>query len=82
MSEDTTKPRGIRIPADMWTAYGNVCDQLETNRTADLHAHIRRQINTYGTAHDLDLLARADKETEERHSRISPGRPKAKDATE
>ncbi|MEO3856163.1 hypothetical protein [Acrocarpospora sp. B8E8] len=73
---DPNKPRGIRIPHQMWTAYGNICKQLGTNRTADLLAHIRRQINSHGTARDLDLLAQADEEGARRHARISPGRPK------
>lgn len=73
--DDTNKPRGIRIPQQMWTAYGNICKQLGTNRTADLIAHIRRQINSHGSARDLGLLAQADEEAAIRHARISPGRP-------
>lgn len=75
MDQRTTPPTPIRVPRAMWEAYGNVCKRLDTNRTEDLLAHMRRQINRHGEEADLDLLAEAEAELAERRSRKG-GRPR------
>jgi hypothetical protein len=63
----------------MWQAYGNVCKRLDTNRTEDLLAHMRQQINRHGEESDLNLLAEAEAELAARRSRKG-GRPRKADA--
>ncbi|GGK61727.1 hypothetical protein Sme01_03570 [Sphaerisporangium melleum] len=65
----------IRVPRAMWKAYGNVCERLDTNRTEDLLAHMRQQINRHGEEADLDLLAEAEEELKARRARKG-GRPR------
>lgn len=72
---DPTPTTPIRMPKAMREAYDNVCRRLGTNRTEDLLAHVRRQINRHGTEQDLDLLAAAEGELRERRARKG-GRPR------
>lgn len=65
----------IRVPRQMWTAYGRVCARLSRDRTEDLLAHMRRQINRYGDDQDAADLAAAEEELRERRSRKG-GRPR------
>lgn len=65
----------IRVPRTMWKAYGNVCERLGVNRTEDLLAHMRRQINSHGDETDLALLAEAEEELKVRRARKG-GRPR------
>lgn len=74
-SEDAeTKGRRIRVPDDLWTAYGEVCARLGTNRTADLLDHMSRQINQHGSEAAIDRLVSAQQELADRRSRMSTGR--------
>lgn len=74
--DKTTKGRLIRVPDDLWEAYGEVTQQLGTNRTEDLLDHMRRQINRHGGEAQLDKLAAAEQELAERRARMHPGRPR------
>ncbi len=71
---ESTPTTPIRMPLTMRKAYDNVCKILGTNRTEDLLAHVRRQINRHGTEEDLNLLAEAEEEMRIRRSRKG-GRP-------
>jgi hypothetical protein len=70
-----TTPHPIRVPDQLWHAYGRVCEQLGTDRTNDLLDHMRAQVREHGTEEDqADLLA-AERELAERRSRKG-GRPR------
>jgi hypothetical protein len=62
----------------MWRAYGRVCERLGIDRTADLLAHMRRQIEQHGDDSDRADLAEADRELAERRARKG-GRPRKAD---
>lgn len=72
---DTTKPRQIRIPDDLWVAYEQVCADLGRTRAEDVLAHIRRQVRRHGDPEARAALARADAELAERRARRG-GRPR------
>jgi predicted DNA-binding protein len=74
---DPTPTTPIRMPLAMRKAYDNVCKRLDTTRTEDLLAHVRRQINRHGSEEDLGLLAEAEAELKERRARKG-GRPRRK----
>lgn len=71
---DTTKPRQVRVPDGMWTAYDSLCKRLGRTRADDINEHIRQQIEQHGTAEERQLLAEADRELSERRARKG-GRP-------
>ena len=71
---DRTPTRPIRIPPQMWAAYGRVCARLGRDRSEDLLDHIREQIREHGDETDLADLAAAEAELAERRSRKG-GRP-------
>ena len=75
---DPTPTTPIRVPRSMWAAYGRVCKRLETDRTEDLLAHIRAQIERHGDDSDRADLAAADAELAERRARRG-GRPRKTD---
>lgn len=77
---DPTKIRPIRVPDDLWTAYGQICETLDTTRTEDLLNHMRDRIREHGTPEQLELLAKADAELAERRARKG-GRPPAARST-
>jgi hypothetical protein len=62
----------------MWRAYGRVCERLGIDRTTDLLAHMRRQIEQHGDDEDQADLAAADREFAERRARKG-GRPRKPD---
>jgi hypothetical protein len=64
----------IRVPRQMWAAYGRVCARLDRDRTEDLLDHMRRQIKQHGDATDLADLDAAEDELRERRARKG-GRP-------
>ena len=66
----------IRVPRQMWAAYGRVCARLSRDRTEDLLAHMRRQIRSHGDAEDIADLDAAEEELRERRSRKG-GRPRS-----
>lgn len=78
---DPTPTTPIRVPRSMWKAFGNVCARLGINRTESLLAHMRSEINRYGTEEDLELLAEAENELADRRSRKG-GRPRKQPAGE
>lgn len=78
---DPTPTTPIRVPRSMWKAFGNVCERLGVNRTENLLAHMRSEINRHGSEEDLDLLAEAERELEERRARKG-GRPRKQPAAE
>ena len=59
----------------MWAAYGRVCARLGKDRTEDLLAHMRAQIEQHGDDIDRADLAAADEELAERRQRKG-GRPR------
>jgi hypothetical protein len=59
----------------MWGAYGRVCERLGRDRTEDLLAHVRTQIERHGDDQDRADLAAADAELAERRARKG-GRPR------
>jgi hypothetical protein len=75
---DRTPTTPIRVPRTMWRAYGRVCERLGIDRTADLLAHMRRQIEQHGDDSDRAGLAEADRELAERRARKG-GRPRKAD---
>lgn len=64
----------IRVPRPMWAAYGRVCARLDRDRTEDLLAHMRAEIQAHGDPADLADLAAAEAELAERRARKG-GRP-------
>jgi hypothetical protein len=76
---DRTPTTPIRVPRVMWHAYGRVCERLGIDRTADLLAHMRWQIEQHGDDDDRADLAAADRELAERRARKG-GRPRKADA--
>jgi hypothetical protein len=75
---DLTPTTPIRVPRAMWRAYGRVCERLGIDRTGDLLAHMRRQIEQHGDDDDRTDLAEADRELTERRARKG-GRPRKAD---
>jgi hypothetical protein len=71
----STPTTPIRVPRQMWAAYGRVCARLSRDRTEDLLAHIRRQIKRHGDSEDLADLEAAEAELRERRARKG-GRPR------
>lgn len=71
---DVTKNKPIRVHDDLWAVYGEVCEALDTNRTADIVEHMRDHIRQHGTPDQLQRLAKADAELAERRARKG-GRP-------
>lgn len=71
---DHTKPRQIRIPDAVWSAYASLCERLGTTRAHDINALIRQRIEKDGTEEERSALADADAELEERRARVG-GRP-------
>lgn len=65
----------IRVPRRMWAAFGRVCARLGRDRTEDLLAHMREQIERHGDEQDLADLEAAEEELRERRSRKG-GRPR------
>jgi hypothetical protein len=78
MADRTTPVTAIRVPRSMWAAYGRVCARKGRDRTEDLLAHIRRQIELLGDDQDRADLADAEEELAERRSRKGGRPPKAK----
>lgn len=72
---DPTPTTPIRVPRPMWAAYGRVCERLGRDRTEDLLAHMRAQIERHGDEDDQADLAAADAELAERRARKG-GRPR------
>ncbi|MDF5758350.1 hypothetical protein [Spongiactinospora sp. TRM90649] len=70
-----TPLRRFRVPDGLWEAYGSVCARLDTDRSADLLAHIAAVIQAYGDDGELAALERARAELAERRSRRG-GRPR------
>lgn len=64
----------IRVPRQMWAAYGRVCARLDRDRTEDLLNHMRHQIKHHGDATDLADLDAAEDELTQRRARKG-GRP-------
>lgn len=73
--QDHTKPRQIRVPDALWTAYDRVCKSLGTTRATDLNEHMRARVREHGTDQDRADLEHADAELEERRARKG-GRPR------
>ncbi|HEY0637949.1 MAG TPA: hypothetical protein VGD67_09905 [Pseudonocardiaceae bacterium] len=73
---DTTKPRQVRIPEDIWAAYERVCSRRGLTRAEAINAAIRREIRRHGDDDDRAAIARADAELAERRARKG-GRPPA-----
>jgi hypothetical protein len=71
----TTPTTPIRVPRRMWAAFGRVCTRLGRDRTEDLLAHMREQIQQHGDEEDLADLEAAEEELRERRSRKG-GRPR------
>jgi hypothetical protein len=72
---DHTPAIHVRMPRDMWAAYGRVCERLGRERAEDLIEHVRRQIEQHGDDTDRDGLAAANAELAERRARRG-GRPR------
>jgi hypothetical protein len=72
---DRTPTTPIRVPRSMWAAYGRVCARLSRDRTEDLLAHMRTQIEQHGDDTDRADLAAANAELAERRARKG-GRPR------
>ena len=66
---DHTRARPVRVPQDLWDAYGALCERLGRNRTSDLLDHMRRMIKRHGTDEERALLARAEDELAKRRAR-------------
>ena len=64
----------IRVPRRMWAAFGRVSARKGRDRTEDLTAYMRRQIELLGDETDREDLAAAEAELLERRSRKG-GRP-------
>ena len=75
MADSHTPGIHVRIPRDMWAAYGRVCERLGRDRAEDLIEHVRRQIEQHGDDADQADLAAADAELAERRARKG-GRPR------
>lgn len=73
--KDVTKPRQVRVPESLWSAYERVCAKLKRTRAEDINDHIRRQIEAHGDQEDREALAAADVELAERRARKG-GRPR------
>lgn len=79
-TNDTTKPRQIRIAEGHWKAYERVCRALDTTRAEHLNSYIRQTIAQFGDDEAQRLAAQADAELAERRARMHSGRPpKARD---
>jgi hypothetical protein len=74
-SPDHTPTIKIRVPPALWDAYGRVCGRKGRDRTEDLLAHMRRQIELLGDDQDRADLAAAEAELAERRARKG-GRPR------
>jgi hypothetical protein len=74
-SPDHTPTIKIRVPRTLWDAYGRVSGRKGRDRTEDLLAHMRRQIELLGDDQDRADLAAADTELAERRARKG-GRPR------
>lgn len=72
---DHTPTIKVRTPRAMWDAYGRVCERLGRDRTEDLLARMREQIERHGDGADRAALAAADAELAERRARKG-GRPR------
>jgi hypothetical protein len=72
---DHTPTIKIRVPPSLWSAYGRVAARKGRDRTEDLIAHMRRQIELLGDDADRAALADADAELAERRARKG-GRPR------
>lgn len=72
---DHTPTIKIRTPRALWDAYGRVCERLGMDRTEDLLARMRDQIQRHGDDADRADLAAAEAELVARRARKG-GRPR------
>lgn len=45
-----TKREAIRVEPELWREYGSACEALDTNRSADLRAHMLRRVRAWRKA--------------------------------
>ena len=45
-----TKREAMRVEPDLWRDYGLACEALDTNRSADLRAHMLRRVRAWKRA--------------------------------
>jgi hypothetical protein len=45
-----TKREAIRVDPELWRDYGLACEALDTNRSADLRAHMERRVKAWKKA--------------------------------
>ena len=42
-----TKREAIRVEPELWSEYGHACEADDTNRSADLRAHMERKVRAW-----------------------------------
>lgn len=71
-----TPIRKVRVPDDLWDAYGSVCKRVfGRERSEDLLDHMTTTVREHGSDDERAKLARAEAEISERRARKG-GRPR------
>lgn len=80
VARPTTRSVAIRVPDGMWEVHGEICQLLDTNRTADIVQRMCAVVRESGTASQIEIVEQVERAmTADRERRARKGgRPRTR----